>query len=92
MNMSNFQKPLIDDFYAALRPISDDRLTKFIAMINKSVKPYKIEADVKDCKNNGSMCLFTGEYVVLLMTLYPARSYRCYYTILNLLLLTYFYG
>jgi len=62
-----FSKPLIDDFYAALRPISNDRLTKFIAMINKFGKSrIKIEADVKDCKNNEVCASFTGEYVVLL--------------------------
>ncbi len=62
-----FTKPLVADFYAQLRPISDEKLTKFVKMITKFGKSrIKIEADVKDCVKHEVCASFVGEYVVLL--------------------------
>lgn len=67
-----FSKPLVDDFYAVLRPVSDEKLSKFITMIHKFGKSrIKIEADVKDCTHNEICASFSGEYVVLLNDTIP---------------------
>lgn len=62
-----FTKPLVSDFYAEVRPVSEEQIAKFIMMINKFGKSrIRIEADVRDCEKGESCASFTGEYVVLL--------------------------
>ena len=62
----SFDKPVTEDFTARATPLTDDRLNRFISMLEKFGKSrLKVEANVTQSGDDASRAKFVGEFVVL---------------------------
>lgn len=61
-----FMKPVVGDFIARIKPISDDKLRKFITMLNKFGKARLVlESSIAHANSTEVLTTFSGEFVVV---------------------------